>query len=78
MKVKSYIYYEEIHEKCLEINLDIDLAEGDKWITTSGRTIVGYIEDKGYEALEKLYEDEEEFRYRIDDVGYEPFAEEEP
>ena len=78
MKVKSYIYYEEIHEKCLEINLDIDLAEGDKWITTSGQTILGYIEDKGYEALEKLYEDEEEIRYRIDDVGYEPFAEEEP
>ena len=78
MKVKSYIYYEEIHEKCLEIDLDIDLAEGDNWITTSGRTILGYIEDKGYEALEKLYEDEEEIRYRIDDVGYEPFAEEEP
>jgi hypothetical protein len=36
------------------------------------RTILGYIEDKGYEALEKLYEDEEEIRYRIDDVGYEP------
>ncbi len=77
MKVKSYIYYEEIHEKCLEIDLDIDLSEGDNWITTSGRTILGYIEDKGYEALEKLYEDEEEIRFRIDDVGYEPLSEEE-
>ena len=72
MKVKSYIYYEEIHEKCLEIDLDIDFAEGDNWITTSGQSILEYIQDKGYEALDKLYENEEEIRFRIDDVGYEP------
>ena len=69
MKIHAYVYYTEMYEKCME--LDIDVEQQDWMEGVNSGTFYDSIEAHAKQILNKKMDENEELRYIIEDIGYE-------
>ena len=74
MKYKATVYYNEIYEKVMEFEIDIDIP-ADLKEDNRANLIYNTIENEAHDKFDVLMEQDERLRYEIDDVTFQKIKE---
>ena len=69
MKYKATVYYNEIYEKVMEFEIDVQIPETTD-IDDHANLIYNTIENEAHDKFDVLMEQDERLRYEIDDVTF--------
>jgi hypothetical protein len=69
MKYKATVYYNEIYEKVMEFEIDIDIP-ADLKEDNRANLIYNTIENEAHDKFDVLMEQDERLRYEIDDMTF--------
>lgn len=74
MKYKATVYYNEIYEKVMEFEIEVEIPDNTD-IDDHANLIYNSIEDKAQNMFDKMMEQDERLRYEIDDVTFQKIKE---
>jgi len=69
MKYKATVYYNEIYEKVMEFEVDVEFPD-DLDVDDRANLIYNTIENEAHDKFDVLMEQDERLRYEIDDVTF--------
>jgi len=69
MKYKATVYYNEIYEKVMEFEVDVEFPD-DLDVDDRANLIYNTIENEAHDKFDALMEEDERLRYEIDDVTF--------
>lgn len=69
MKYKATVYYNEIYEKVMEFEVDVEIPD-DLDVDDRANLIYNTIENEAHDKFDALMEQDERLRYEIDDVTF--------
>jgi len=69
MKYKATVYYNEIYEKVMEFEIEVEIPDNTD-IDDHANLIYNTIENEAHVKFDVLMEQDERLRYEIDDVTF--------
>ncbi len=70
MKYKATVYYNEIYEKVMEFEIEVEFPDGFEKGGNHANYIYNRIEEKAEDKFDALMEQDERLRFEIDDITF--------
>jgi hypothetical protein len=74
MKYKATVYYNEIYEKVMEFEIEVEIPDNLD-VDNHANLIYNTIENEAHDKFDVLMEQDERLRYEIDDVTFQKIKE---
>ena len=74
MKYKATVYYNEIYEKVMEFEIEVEIPDNLD-VDNHTNLIYNTIENEAHDKFDALMEQDERLRYEIDDVTFQKIKE---
>ena len=69
MKYKATVYYNEIYEKVMEFEVDVEFPD-DLDVDDRANLIYNTIENEAHDKFDEMMKQDERLRYEIDDLTF--------